>query len=68
MTLVEVMISMIVFTVAILGTVGVFTFGLQTMDEARSFSQATQLLNHEMESMRIRQWNGLYPTGSSFTA
>lgn len=57
MTLVEVMISMVVFTLAILGTVGVFTFGLQTTDDSRSFSQATQLLNHEMESMRIRQWN-----------
>lgn len=57
MTLVEVMISMVVFTVVILGTVGVFTFGLQTVDDSRSFSQATQLVNHEMESMRIRQWN-----------
>lgn len=57
MTLVEIMVSMVIFSIAILGTIGVFTFGLQSVDESRSFAQVTRILNHEMESMRIRQWS-----------
>ncbi len=65
MTLVEVMISLVVFSVAILGTVGVFLFALRTVEDSRSFTQVTQILNHEMEAMRMREWNDRPPFGTS---
>lgn len=57
MTIVEVMAALLVFAVAILGTMSVFIFSLRTVDDSRSFTQVTQILNHEMESMRMRAWN-----------
>lgn len=56
MTLVEVMAALLVFAVAILGTLSTLIFSLRTVDDSRSFTQITQILNHEMESMRMRAW------------
>lgn len=67
MTLVEVMVSLVVFSVAILGTMGVFIFALRTIEDSRSFTQVTQILNHEMEAMRMRWWADRPAQGTSPT-
>jgi prepilin-type N-terminal cleavage/methylation domain-containing protein len=58
MTLVEVMISMFVFSVVVLASFGLLNFGLRTMDTTRGFTQASQILTHEMEAMRLRSFDG----------
>lgn len=56
-TLVEVMVSFVVFAVTILGAMALLMFGLKTVDDAKALNQATQILMNEMESMRMRSWN-----------
>lgn len=57
MTLVEVMASLAVFGIVILGTLTMFNFSLSTVDDSRAFTRITQILNHEMEAMRLRGWS-----------
>lgn len=65
MTLVEVMVALAFFAVAILGSITVFIFSLRSVDDARSFTQVTQILNHEMEAMRMRGWTDRQVTSST---
>ncbi len=58
MTLVEVMVSMFIFAIAVLGAYSLLLFGLRTMDQTRAFTQVSQILTHEMEAMRLRSWSG----------
>lgn len=57
MTLVEVMVAMAVFVIALLGVIGLFIFNLKTMDQVRANTQITQILIHELEAMRMRTWD-----------
>lgn len=56
MTLVEVMIAMVAFSIAVLGGIGVIVFSLRTMSRVRANTQMTQILMSEMESLRMRTW------------
>ena len=67
MTLVEVMASLAVFGVVILGTLAMFNFSLSTVDDSRAFTRITQILNHEMEAMRLRGWSDRTVTTSTNT-
>lgn len=58
MTLIEVMASMFVFGFLVLGIFGLLNFGLRTMDDTRAFTQAAQILTHEMEAIRLRSFSG----------
>ncbi len=55
-SLVEVIVSFVVFAVAILGAISLLIFGLKTVDDAKALNQATQILMNEMEAMRMRSW------------
>lgn len=65
MTLVEVMVAMSIFPIGILGTFGVLNFSMKTMDDSRAQTQATQILIHEMEAMRLRSWNNTAVAGTA---
>lgn len=55
-TLVEIMVALTVFAVAVVSLLGAFTFALKSVDQARTKAQVTQILLNEMESMRMRTW------------
>lgn len=57
MTLVEVMVSLVLFAIAILGSFGLLAMSTRTMDTSRAFTQVTQILTHEMEAMRLRSFD-----------
>lgn len=57
MTLVEVMVAMAVFVIALLSVIGLFIFNMKTMDQVRANTQITQILIHELEAMRMRTWD-----------
>lgn len=56
-TLVETMISFAVFAIVCLGSLGLLTFSLKTMENARTMTQVSKILTHEMETMRMRGWS-----------
>lgn len=60
-TLVEVVISLTVFAIIILGTISVLIFGLRTIDQSRCTAQVTQIIMNEMEAMRMRKWEDRSP-------
>lgn len=57
MTLVETMMSMLVFTIVILGTFALILFSMRNMDAARNKAQVDAILTNEIEAMRMRGWN-----------
>ena len=57
MTLTEVMVSLVVFVIVILGSLSLLQFGMRTMDTSRAFTQASQILTREMEAMRLRSFS-----------
>lgn len=50
------MISLVIFSVIILGSIGLTTFSLRNMDGVRAVAQVSRILSQEMESMRMRGW------------
>lgn len=57
MTLVETMMSMLVFTIVILGTFALILFSMRNMDAAKNKAQIDGILTNEIEAMRMRGWN-----------
>jgi hypothetical protein len=55
-TLVETMMSLVIFSVIILGSIALTTFSLRNMDGVRTVAQVSRILTQEMESMRMRGW------------
>lgn len=56
MTLIEIMVAMGAFAIAVLGGISVMIFSLKTMDQVRANTQITQILLSEMEAIRMRTW------------
>lgn len=57
-TLAEIMVGLSVFAIAVVTTLGAFTFALKSVDQARTKAQVTQILLNEMEAMRMRTYAG----------
>lgn len=55
-TIVEVMVSATILAVGIVGVVTVSQSGLQALDTARNLSAASQLMQSEMERVRLMSW------------
>lgn len=58
-TLVEVMVASVVLIFGIVSAVTVSQRGLQAVDTARNLSGATQLMQSEMERLRLLSWSQL---------
>ncbi len=58
-TLAEVMVAAAVLALGIAGVVTVSQSGLQALDTARHLSSASQLMQSEMERIRLMSWAGL---------
>lgn len=55
-TIIEVMVSAAVLALGIVGVVTVSQRGLQALDSARSLSAASQLMQSELERLRLMSW------------
>jgi prepilin-type N-terminal cleavage/methylation domain-containing protein len=55
-TIVEVMVSATVLAVGIVGVLTVSQSGLQALDTARNLAAASQLMQSEMERVRLMSW------------
>ena len=55
-TIAEVMVSATVLAVGIVGVVTVSQSGLQALDTARNLAAASQLMQSEMERVRLMSW------------
>jgi two-component system response regulator DevR len=58
-TLVEVMIAAFVLAFGIITAITTLQRGLQAIDTARNYSYATQLMQGELETLRLRNWTQL---------
>lgn len=58
-TLVEVMVASVVLIFGIVSAIGAMQSGLQAMDRARQVAFATQVLQSEMERLRLKNWTQL---------
>jgi type II secretory pathway pseudopilin PulG len=58
-TLVEVMVAAVVLIFGIVSAITAMQSGLQAMDRARQLALATQLLQSEMEQLRLKSWTQL---------
>lgn len=58
-TLVEVMVASVVLIFGIVSAISAMQAGLKAMDRARNVSLATQLLQSEMERLRLKSWTQL---------
>lgn len=58
-TLVEVMVASVVLIFGIVSAIGAMQAGLKSMDRARKVSLATQILQSEMERLRLKSWTQL---------
>lgn len=58
-TLVEVMVASTVLVFAIVTAITTSQRGLQALDTARNLNAATQLMQSEMERIRVLNWNQL---------
>ncbi len=55
-TLVEVMVAAMVLIFGIVGALSSLQRGLQAVDSARNLTAATQRMQSEMESLRVKSW------------
>lgn len=55
-TLIEVMIASIVLVLAIVTAITVLQRGLQAVDTARGFTYASQVMQSELERLRLKSW------------
>lgn len=55
-TLVEVMVASVVLVFGIISAIAVMQQGAQSVDYARNLSQATQLMQSEVEHLRLKNW------------
>jgi len=70
-TLAEVMVASVVLVFAIVSAVTVTQRGLQAIDAARGLTGATQLMQSEMERLRLMSWSqiqALQDTGGTTVA
>jgi Tfp pilus assembly protein PilV len=58
-TLVEVMIASLVLVFGIVSAIGAMQSGVRAMDRARKLALATQVLQTEMERLRLKNWSQL---------
>ncbi|MBA4138043.1 MAG: hypothetical protein C0518_12055 [Opitutus sp.] len=58
-TLLEVMVASVVLLFGIVSAIGAMQAGLQAMDRARHVALATQLLQSELEQLRLKNWTQL---------
>jgi len=58
-TLVEVMVASVVLVLGIVTAITAMQRGLQAQDTARNLSLATQLMQTEMEQLRLKSWSQL---------
>ncbi len=58
-TLVEVMVASVVLVFGIVSAIGAMQAGLKAMDRARQTAFATQVLQSEMERLRLKNWTQL---------
>jgi type II secretory pathway pseudopilin PulG len=55
-TLVEVMVAVLVLAFGIISSIAVLQRGLQALDTARNLTDATQVMQGEMERLRLKSW------------
>ncbi len=58
-TLVEVMVASVVLVFGIVSAISAMQAGIKAMDRARNVAFATQVLQSEMERLRLRNWTQL---------
>ncbi len=58
-TLAEVMVASVVLIFGIVSAIGAMQAGLKATDRARNLATATQLLQSEMERIRLKSWTQL---------
>ncbi|MEO7412337.1 MAG: prepilin-type N-terminal cleavage/methylation domain-containing protein [Opitutaceae bacterium] len=64
-TLVEVMIAATVLVLGIVSSITALQSGLQAIDNARNYTAAAQLLQNEMERLRLKSWAQLQTLSES---
>ena len=67
-TLVEVMVASLVLVFGIVSALSALQSGVQALDRARGLSGATQVLQGEMERLRLYNWSQLEALASGGTA
>lgn len=55
-TLVEVMVAAVVLVLAVVSSITALQMGFQAIDNARNYAAAGQLMQNEMESLRLKSW------------
>lgn len=66
-TLVEVMIASLVLVFGIVTAISAMQSGLRAMDRTRKLALATQVLQTEMEQLRLKSWAQLDPLSGTAT-
>lgn len=64
-TLIEVMIAAVVLVLGIVTSITALQSGLQAMDNARNYTTAAQLMQNEMERLRLKSWAQLQTLAQS---
>lgn len=65
-TLIEVMIASIVLVLAMLSAVAALQSGFRALDTARNTTLASQVMQSELERIRLLSWEGVTALGSSY--
>jgi type II secretory pathway pseudopilin PulG len=58
-TLVEIMVAAVVLVLAIVSSITALQVGLRAIDNARNYTAAAQLMQNEMEGLRLKSWSQL---------
>jgi type IV pilus modification protein PilV len=58
-TLLEVLVAAVVLALGITAAIGALQSGLQALDNARNYTTAAQLMQNEMERLRLKSWSQL---------
>lgn len=68
-TLVEVMVAMTVLILVFVSTISAITIGFRVMEDARMNTLASQVLQSEMENIRLKNWTQVsaLPASEPFT-
>jgi Tfp pilus assembly protein PilV len=64
MTLVEVMVASVVLVLAIIGSLAALQKGFELQDTARNTTMADQILQSDLEDLRLCSWNTLPASGN----
>src|SRR4051812_21329131 len=62
------MMAALMLTVAFIGMIEAVTISARMMDSARRQSLATQIINHEIEKLRFKDWSTIIGLPTSSTA